>query len=772
MDWFVDRHSRTGDADRPALLDPWRTLTYGQLARDSARFAGALEHAGVQREHRVAMLMLDTVDFAVVFWGCLRAGVIPVPVNTLLPADTICYILADCRAEAVVASTPLLAQLGPSPAPRLVIAAEPNGGPPAMPGANLLALPNFLATGSPDTAPVVCSGDEVAFWLYSSGSTGAPKGVRHVHASLQATAETYGAQVLQIRPDDVVFSVAKLFHAYGLGNAMTFPLSVGACAVLLPDRPTADAVLDVMAQHRPTIFAGVPTLYASLLAHPMIRPGAGSDRLRRCISAGEALPADIGRRWQTMVGQHILDGIGSTEMLHIFISNRADDVTYGTSGKPVPGYEAMVIDEHERPCSYGEMGELIVKGPTAADGYWNQRNKSRRTFRGEWTYTGDRYTKDETGTFRFCGRADEMLKVSGIWVSPFEVEEALIAHPAVLEAAVTGRHDADGLVKPQAFVVLVDPAGGMDHATLIPALQAHVKARIGPWKYPRWIHFVDGLAQDRDGQDPALPAAGGPVIQGVLQLDGRRLETAWWGPPPDAAPSIVLLHEGLGCIDLWRDVPARLAQATGLGVFAWSRFGYGQSDPAPLPRPLTYMQEEAIDLLPRVLAGAGIRQPVMVGHSDGASIAAIHAGCAHDARLRGLVLIAGHYFVEDLSVRSIAALQRDYETGTLRDRLARYHRNVDNAFDGWSGAWLDPGFRAFDVTPALARIAVPVLGLQGEDDAYGTPDQLLALVRHVRAPVETRLIAGARHAPHLEAPDTTLAAITGFIAACLDTRAP
>jgi 4-hydroxybenzoate-CoA ligase len=253
-----------------------------------------------------------------------------------------------------------------------------------------------------------------------------------------------------------------------------------------------------MQRCQPTIFAGVPTLFASLLSNPMIGPNAGSNRLRHCISAGEALPEDIGVRWKRLVGVDILDGIGSTEMLHIFISNRTDDVRYGTSGKPVPGYTAMVVDEHDRPVPHGESGELVVKGPSAADGYWNQREKSRKTFRGEWTYTGDTYSRDADGWFRFLGRRDEMLKVSGVWVSPFEVEEALIAHPAVLEAAVVGKEDRDGLTKPRAFVVLNDPVA--DRAALSDELKEHVKQRIGVWKYPRWIEFVDGLPKTATGK--------------------------------------------------------------------------------------------------------------------------------------------------------------------------------------------------------------------------------------------------------------------------------
>ena len=354
--------------------------------------------------------------------------------------------------------------------------------------------------GADDTKSVEASADEVAFWLYSSGSTGTPKGVRHVHGSLQFTAETYGRQVLGIQLDDTMFSAAKAFHAYGLGNCMTFPMSVGASAVFLPDRPTPDAVLDTMRRHRPTLFGGVPTLYAGLLANPFIGVGAGSDRLRRCISAGEALPADIGHRWKSMVGLDILDGIGSTEMLHIFVSNRPDDIRYGTSGKPVPGYEAAVLDEHDHPVPNGEAGELVIRGASAADGYWNQRAKTRKTFQGEWTHTGDTYIRDADGYYRYQGRGDEMLKVSGVWVSPFEVEEALISHPSVLEAAVVGHEDRDGLTKPKAFVILRETGTETDREALAEALKSHVKDRIGVWKYPRWIAFVETLPKTATGK--------------------------------------------------------------------------------------------------------------------------------------------------------------------------------------------------------------------------------------------------------------------------------
>jgi benzoate-CoA ligase family protein len=412
-------------------------------------------------------------------------------------------MLQDSRAEAIIVSAPLAKTVAAIadklPGLRTVVIAGGGADDKAMFGArDTCTFDDVLARGTKQVWAAPTVSDEVAFWLYSSGSTGVPKGTKHVHISLLATAELYGQGVLGIRPDDVVYSAAKLFFAYGLGNAMSFPMSVGATAALFPGRPTPDAVLELMRREQPTIFYGVPTLYAAMLARNDLPRGVGSDRLRICVSAGEALPAHIGEQWRERVGVDILDGIGSTEMLHIFLSNREGEIRYGTSGKPVPGYDAKIVGEDGTELGADAVGELVVRGPSAAEGYWNQRAKSRRTFVGEWTYTGDKYVRDADGYYYCRGRTDDMFKVSGVWVSPFEVEAALVAHEAVLEAAVIGKEDQDGLVKPKAFVVLKQ--GHAADERLIEALQTHVKDKAGPWKYPRWIEMRSELPKTATGK--------------------------------------------------------------------------------------------------------------------------------------------------------------------------------------------------------------------------------------------------------------------------------
>jgi benzoate-CoA ligase len=319
----------------------------------------------------------------------------------------------------------------------------------------------------------------------------------HVHSSLITTAYLHGGPIVGVRADDVLFSAAKLFFAYGLGNALTYTLAFGATTVLMAERPTPEAVFRRLREHRPTIFYGVPTLFAAMLASPGL-PRRDELALRLCTSAGEALPEHVGRRFTEHFGVEILDGLGSTEMLHVFLSNRPGDVRYGTTGRPVPGYAVRLVDDDGQPVPPGEVGELQVAGPTAAAGYWNNREKTRATFQGPWTRSGDKYRTEPDGRYVYSGRTDDMLKVGGIYVSPIEVEAALIAHDAVLEAAVIGRPDPEGLVKPQAYVVL--KSGYAASVGLGEELQAHVKSRLAPYKYPRRIEFLDELPKTATGK--------------------------------------------------------------------------------------------------------------------------------------------------------------------------------------------------------------------------------------------------------------------------------
>jgi benzoate-CoA ligase len=484
-------------ATRPekiAYIDERGRYSFADLADHVNRCAHALTGLGLELESRVMVCLLDTVDFPAVFLGAIKAGLVPVPVNTLLTANDFDFMLRDSRAHALVVSEALLPVFAPilEEQPflrRVVVSGEKPSAYPSL--AHLTAQAASVFATAP-TRP-----DDACFWLYSSGSTGTPKGVVHVQTSMARTAELYGQNILGIRESDVVFSAAKLFFAYGLGNALSFPLSVGATAVLSSERPTPALVCRILREHRPTIFYGVPTLYSALLASHEL-PKREELNLRRCASAGEALPAEVGRRWRECTGVDILDGLGSTELLHIFLSNRPDDNRYGTSGKAVPGYEIRLVGEDGLAVPKGQIGELQVAGPTSAAYYWNNRDKSRETFLGSWTRSGDKYIESEDGYFTYCGRGDDMLKVSGIWVSPFEVESALASHEAVLEAAVVGHADENGLIKPQAFVVL--RSGISPTTALIAALQQHVKDRLAPYKYPRWIEFVPELPKTATGK--------------------------------------------------------------------------------------------------------------------------------------------------------------------------------------------------------------------------------------------------------------------------------
>ena len=494
VSWLLDRNVEAGRGEKLAYTDTISELTYRGLQQQTCRVANMLRRLGVRREERVAMIMLDTVDFPAVFLGAMRAGIVPVPLNTLLTSEQYAYVLADCRARVLFVSEPLY------PVVKDIVGRMPDLDCVVVSGSHALGhklLAEELARESDQFDTVATHEDEPAFWLYSSGSTGMPKGVRHLHGNLAATAETYAKQVLGIRESDVCFSAAKLFFAYGLGNALTFPLSVGATTILNSGRPTPALMFKLLNRYNPTIFYGVPTLFAAMLHDESLRHETAGSGLRICTSAGKALPESVGHAWKARFGVDILDGVGSTELLHIFLSNAPGDIKYGSSGRPVPGYQVRLVNEAGQDVPDGEIGEMLVHAPSAGEGYWNQRHKTRATFEGYWTRTGDKYVRDAEGRYTFCGRSDDMFKVSGIWVSPFEVESALITHPSVLEAAVVPEADPEGLLKPKAYVVL---RPSVDRETLHEALKEHVKQKIGPWKYPRWIEVVDALPKTATGK--------------------------------------------------------------------------------------------------------------------------------------------------------------------------------------------------------------------------------------------------------------------------------
>jgi benzoate-CoA ligase len=485
-------------ADKAAYIDDVGVLPYGELAEQVRRVAAGLVALGLRREERVLLLMHDCSHWPVAFLGCLYAGVVPVAVNTLLTAEDYAYMLSHSRAQAALVSGALLPTLQAAMERsthevRQLVVSRGKGLP-----AGALDFDAWVAGQTPaarcaDTAP-----DDIGFWLYSSGSTGRPKGTVHTHGNLYWTAELYARPVLGLREDDVCFSAAKLFFAYGLGNGLSFPLSVGATVVLMAERPTPEAAFKRLVERKPTVFFGAPTGYAGMLASPSC-PTREQVALRLCSSAGEALPREIGEKFKARFGADIIDGIGSTEMLHIFLSNRPGDVRYGTSGKPVEGYEVELRDEAGRVITGAEeVGDLYIQGPSSALMYWCNRDKSREAFRGAWTKSGDKYFRDADGYYVYAGRSDDMLKVSGQYVSPFEVESTLVQHPAVLEAAVIGVNDDNGLTRAKAFVVLKSPGDGGE--AMAETLKAFVKKELAPHKYPRQIVFVHELPKTATGK--------------------------------------------------------------------------------------------------------------------------------------------------------------------------------------------------------------------------------------------------------------------------------
>jgi benzoate-CoA ligase family protein len=480
--WFVGRHAAEGRGDRVALVTDGGVLTYGELDLAARRFAASLVRAGVHRGDRVAFLLPDTLGLAVGFWGALAAGAVAVPINTLLKPHDHRAVLADCDARLVVLDEQIAAKDVAPEGATVWTAREAEA---------------LCGAAEPVREYTKTHRDGFAFFLYSSGTTGEPKGVVHLHHDMWFCAETYGAKVLGIQPEDRCFSIAKIFFAYGLGNSLYAPHHAGASAALFSGRPTPAAVFEQVRRHRPTLFYGVPTAYAGMLAAMEAGADADFSSVRLCVSAGEALPASLFERWRARTGIEILDGIGSTEVLHIFLSNRPGACVPGSSGRAVPGYDLRVVDETGGDVPRGELGDLLVRGDSTMALYWNKHEATKHALRGDWIRTGDRYWQDEDGNYFHAGRSDDMIKSGGIWVSPVEVEGVLVSHPDVLECAVVGMPDEDGLAKPRAFVVL---RPGADPHDLEARLRAFAKDRLAPYKAPRWVSVIAELPKTATGK--------------------------------------------------------------------------------------------------------------------------------------------------------------------------------------------------------------------------------------------------------------------------------
>jgi benzoate-CoA ligase len=487
--------------ERVAIRTSDRQWTYQELATGANRIGNALLALGVQMEQRALLLLYDSPEFACTFFGAIKIGAVPIPLNTQLRPDDYLYVLNDSRASVLVVESDLWQMLASRrremPFLRHVVVVRRAGA--EIPLAASIVDYNALSAGGRDqleAAPTLR--DDSAFWLYSSGSTGFPKGCVHLQHDMHCCSELYSKPFLQLGPDDITFSAAKLFFAYGLGNGLYFPLSAGASTVHFTGRVTPEAAFSIITKERPTVFFGVPTLYAAMLAMPETAGQFDTSSLRLCISAGESLPENLYKRWLDRFGVEILDGIGSTEVLHIFISNAKGQVVPGSTGRVVPGYQARLVDESGQVVPQGEIGNLMISGDSTCSAYWNKHERTKATIQGNWIQTGDKFYQDPAGNFWYGGRSDDMLKVSGQWVSPVEVESALSSHPSVLEAAVVGREDQDKLIKPQAYVVL--KSGNQPSDALAEELKQQVRSTLVPVKYPRWIVFVDELPKTATGK--------------------------------------------------------------------------------------------------------------------------------------------------------------------------------------------------------------------------------------------------------------------------------
>ena len=505
-DYFVDRNIRQGRGHKIAIYTEHRNYTYNDVQKMVNKTANAMRDRGLRIEERVMMLMLDVPQFYAIFWGAIKLGAIPIPVNTMLNPEDYEFYLNDSRARLLVVSEELLPLInkikGDLPYLRDIIVIS------EVEGAHIPFKQKYKS--APATIKTTSTTrDDVGFWLYSSGSTGSPKGAIHSQYDMVVTSNAYAKGILGLTEDDICLSAARLFFAYGLGNGMYFPLSAGCSAVLNPHRPTPETMFRSLEKFRPTIFFGIPTLYGQMLEYQVrmdrekgVKADPNADHalssVRICVSGGEALPPDIYKRWKDRYGVNILDGMGSTEMAHIFLSNSPGEIKLGSTGKPVPGYELKLVDHEGNEVPQGDIGTLLVKGDSAAQFYWHKRQKSRQTMQGEWINTGDKYYIDSDGFYWCAGRADDMLKVGGIWVSPVEVENCLGEHEAVLENAVVGWRDDKGLVKPKAFVVLRE--GFVPSEELAEELKKWVLEKLPKFKYPRWIEFLPALPKSATGK--------------------------------------------------------------------------------------------------------------------------------------------------------------------------------------------------------------------------------------------------------------------------------
>lgn len=503
---FVDRNVQEGRGAKVAIECGDERVTYQQLLENTNRVGNALLALGVRPEERVLLLLLDTPEFLYSFFGAIKIGAVAVPVNTQAKPQDYEYILKDCRARVALVSEPLLPYLQSIPKEKLrylqeIVVSDVRQ---YLPSLGLSSHPhhslqNLMNSASPELQAALTSKDEPAFWLYSSGSTGASKGCVHLHHDMVVSCELYAKGILQMNESDRCFSVARLFFAYGLGNAGYFPLGCAATTILSPVRPVPATIYADIERYRPTLFFSVPTNFAALLAHHR-EDGREFDlsSVRHAVSAGESLPASLFHRFKERFGIEILDSLGSTETLQMVIANRPGEAKPGSSGKIIPGYEARIVDEHGNSVAPNEIGDLLIKGDSTCSGYWNNHEKTKETFVGDWFRTGDKYYQDDEGYFWYAGRSNDVFKVHGLWLSPAEVESVLVAHPAVREAAVVAREDGDGLTKAAAYVVL--NAEFAPSEELSNELQELVGEKIGGYKRPRWIEFLSEIPKTATGK--------------------------------------------------------------------------------------------------------------------------------------------------------------------------------------------------------------------------------------------------------------------------------